>query len=289
MNLALPNYELQALEDFLHQHFDRILRHGGAEENKGHFQLIESVKYSLFSGGKRFRPSVGFLLGKAMHLPKERLMPWLAAVECIHTYSLIHDDLPSMDNDELRRGKPTNHILFGEATALLAGDALLTEAFGIISEYYSETPEIGLKLVTVLSRASGLNGMVGGQALDLAADMKNVNLDSAELIHRLKTGALIQSVTAGVGIIARASFPDQTKLTQFGSHLGFAFQLKDDLLDFDSQVVDPKNMACHLGLDRIRDLLHSTSEQAHNELRFLGEKEIKPLTDIIEYNIHRTH
>lgn len=289
MNLTLPTQDLHLLEDFLHQHFDRILRHGGENENKGHYQLIESVKYSLFSGGKRFRPAVGFLLGHAMNLHPKQLLPWLSAIECIHTYSLIHDDLPSMDNDSLRRGKPTNHVLFGEATALLAGDALLTEAFGLLSEYYFEIPEVGLKLVKVLSQAAGLNGMVGGQALDLGADMQNINAESAELIHHLKTGALIRAVTEGVAIIAQASPQEQSKATQFGAHLGFAFQLKDDLLDFDPQTLDPKNMACHLGQERIRDLLHSTSQQAHNELGFLGEKSIKPLMDIIDFNIQRNH
>lgn len=288
MELSLPTEQLRLLEDFLHQHFDKILRHGGEEENKGHFQLIESLKYSLFSGGKRFRPSVGFLMGNAMSLTPQRLIPWLAAVECIHTYSLIHDDLPSMDNDSMRRGKPTNHILFGEATALLAGDALLTEAFSIIGQYYHETPDLGLQLVRILSLASGVEGMVGGQAMDLAADMENLKIETAEIIHHLKTGALIRSVAEGVAVLARATIEDSVRLTQFGAHLGFAFQLKDDLLDFEPNTKDPKNLACHLGPSKIKDLLETISRRAEEQLMFLGQS-AEPLNKLIEYNIRRSH
>ncbi|MEY4616759.1 MAG: hypothetical protein RJB66_1719 [Pseudomonadota bacterium] len=288
MELSLPTEQLRALEEFFHLHFDQILKHGGENENKGHFQLIEAIKYSLFSGGKRFRPSIGLLLGGAMNLPTQRLLPWLAAVECIHTYSLIHDDLPSMDNDSLRRGKPTNHVVFGEATALLAGDALLTEAFAIIGKYYLDTPEIGVKLVQTLALAAGAEGMVGGQAMDLAADMSTLKIETAELIHQLKTGALIRSVTEGVAIIARCSQEDSARLIQFGSHLGLAFQLKDDLLDFDPQVKDAKNVACHIGTTKTKEWLETISKRAEEQIRFL-DRASTPLIQLIEYNARRTH
>lgn len=288
MQVSLPTEQLQALEDFLHQHFDRILRHGSEEENRGHFQLLESIKYSLFSGGKRFRPSIGLLLGSAMNLPTQQLLPWLAAVECIHTYSLVHDDLPSMDNDSLRRGKPTNHVVFGEATALLAGDALLTEAFSILGKYYVDTPEIGLKLVQTLAFSAGVEGMVGGQAMDLAADLNTLKIETAEIIHQLKTGALIRSVTEGVAILARCNFEDMARLIQFGAHLGLAFQLKDDLLDFDPQVKDAKNIACHIGPTKTKDWLETISRRAEEELLFLG-KAATPLIQLIEYNARRSH
>lgn len=288
MELSLPTEHLRALEEFFHLHFDQILKHGGENENKGHFQLIESIKYSLFSGGKRFRPSIGLLLGGAMNLPTQRLLPWLAAVECIHTYSLIHDDLPSMDNDNLRRGKPTNHVVFGEATALLAGDALLTEAFTILGKYYLETPDIGVKLVQTLAQAAGVEGMVGGQAMDLAADMSSLKIETAELIHHLKTGALIRSVAEGVAIIARCPMEDSARLIQFGSHLGLAFQLKDDLLDFDPQVKDAKNVACHIGTTKTKEWLETISHRAEEQISFLG-RAAAPLIQLIEYNVRRTH
>lgn len=288
MPLALPTEQLKRLEEFLHNHFDKILKHGGDNENRGHYQLIESIKYSLFSGGKRFRPSIGFLIGNAMNLPNEQLLPWLAAVECIHTYSLIHDDLPTMDNDAMRRGKPTNHILFGDATALLAGDALLTEAFTILGTYYADTPDIGLKLTKTLALAAGVEGMVGGQAMDLAANLEQLTIEMAELIHHLKTGALIRSVAEGLAVIARTRSEDQARLTQFGVHLGFAFQLKDDLLDFNPEVKDAKNMTCHLGLTKTKDLLKLISQKASEELHFLGGNAAS-LKQLIEYNVHREH
>lgn len=288
MNLPLPTESLQALESFLHDYFGRLLIHGGENENKGHFLLVESLRYSLFSGGKRFRPAIGFLLGSAMGLATHKVVPWLAAVECIHTYSLIHDDLPAMDNSATRRDKPTNHILFGEATALLAGDALLTEAFAILSRSYKESPDLGLQLTYILAQASGINGMVGGQALDLAANLENLTTESAELIHHLKTGALIRSVAEGLAVLARASDEDRARLMQFGSHLGFAFQLKDDLLDYEPEKGDPKNMVSHLGLPNTKDLLNTISRQAELQLQFLGSY-AKPLLQLIEFNIHRSH
>lgn len=288
MNHEVTPESLHELEHFIHHHFDRILKHGGEEENKGHFQLIESIKYSLFSGGKRFRPSVGLLLGAALNVPTPRIVPWLAAVECIHTYSLIHDDLPAMDNDSLRRGKPTNHILFGESTALLAGDALLTEAFHIIADSYSDSPDLGLKLVKILSQAAGAEGMVAGQAMDLALVEGPISADTAELIHHLKTGALIRSVSEGLGVLARCSSEDQTRLLQFGAHLGFAFQLKDDLLDFEADKPDPKNLVTHIGLGKTKDRLTLISRKAEQELLFLG-RAAEPLLRLIEYNVRRTH
>lgn len=298
MGWNLPVEQLNHLEDFLQKHFGQILRHGSSsspgeagatsKENQGHFQLLEAIKYSLFSGGKRFRPAVGFLLGNALGLETSRLLPWLSAVECIHTYSLIHDDLPSMDNDTLRRGKPTNHVVFGEATALLAGDALLTEAFSIISEYYQDSPKLGLQLVQILALASGVEGMVGGQAMDLGASLENSDLQIAETIHHLKTGALIRSVAEGLGVLAEVSPSDQARLTQFGAHLGYAFQLKDDLLDFDPQVNDPKNLACHLGLGKTKDLLALISKRAEEQIQYLGHS-AGPLLKLIEFNVERSH
>ena len=230
MSIAVPSEYLQSLEDFLHLHFSKVPRYGAESDNRGQIKLLESVEYSLFSGGKRFRPSVGFLLADALKLSRKQAIPWLAAVECIHTYSLIHDDLPSMDNDSLRRGKPTNHIVYGEATALLAGDALLTEAFALISNHYSENPSVGLELVKILAQASGLSGMVGGQAMDLAQNLEQLNDEISDLIHHLKTGVLICSVTEGIASIATLPSEERSKITKFGSHLGFAFQLKNDIL-----------------------------------------------------------
>ncbi len=289
MSFKPPLEALSLLEDFLKRHFSTLTCDLSEETNQGYHQLLKSINYSLFSGGKRFRPSLGFLLGEALKINKSQLVPWLAAIECIHTYSLIHDDLPSMDNDSERRGQPTNHILFGEATALLAGDALLSEAFKIISQSYLNTPDIGLELVLILSHAAGAEGMVAGQAMDLSTIQSNaVSLQLAKTIHKLKTGALIQSVTEGVSVLGKVSEDERIKVSEFGSYLGLAFQIKDDLLDFNSESWDSKNIACHLGVSETKTLLEVTSRSAVDSLGFLADAKAS-LEDLIHYNIHRSH
>lgn len=288
MNPPVPTMQLESFENFINNHFAKALPQTKITKSKGHHKLLESVIYSLFSGGKRFRPSLGFLLGDALGLSNEKVQAWLAAIECVHTYSLIHDDLPCMDNDSLRRGKPTNHILFGETTALLAGDALLTEAFTIISKYYSDSPKIGLSLVQILSQAAGLTGMVGGQALDLSADLKDLNIESIQWIHQLKTGALIQAVTEGVAVIAELAINESQEVKEFGMLLGFAFQLKDDLLDYDPKGKDYKNLVYHLGLDETHKILVTVSQQALDKLSFLTQPP-EMLNNLVQYNITRSH
>lgn len=288
MNLPVPAPQLESLENFIHSHFDRALAQTQVTQSQGHRKLLDSINYSLFSGGKRFRPSLGLLLGEALGLSHLKVQPWLAAIECIHTYSLIHDDLPAMDNDSLRRGKPTNHVVYGETTALLAGDALLTEAFTIISNYYSNSPEIGLALVLVLSKASGMEGMVGGQALDLSSDLKDLNAESIQWIHQLKTGALIQATTEGIAIIAQLSTEKRQQLKEFGSLVGFAFQLKDDLLDYDPNNKDFKNVAYHLGLAETQTLLEHVSQKAQTQLQMMTHSS-ETLKNLVLYNISRAH
>jgi geranylgeranyl diphosphate synthase type II len=270
---------LEILEEFFHQHFN------STEYSKPQIRvLLDSMLYSLKSGGKRFRPNLVFLLSEALNLDSNRVVPFAAAVECVHTYSLIHDDLPCMDNDYWRRNRPTNHIQFGESTALLAGDALLTEAFLILSHYYRPTPEIGLGLVKILAQAAGIWGMIGGQIMDIKA--KNILADKDEtiLIHKLKTGALISSCSQGVACIA--STPHSLKLKEFGELLGFAFQLKDDFLDFDPNKPEPCNLVTCLGESAAKKMLCDSSQQAELSLR-----EINLLTDklrsLISFNLDR--
>lgn len=288
MNLPVPAPQLESFESFLHYHFGRALVHTQVTQSRSHQKLLESINYSLFSGGKRFRPSLGLLLGEALGLSHLEVEPWLAAIECIHTYSLIHDDLPAMDNDSLRRGKPTNHVVYGETTALLAGDALLTEAFTIISHYYSDAPTIGLALVQILAKASGMEGMAGGQALDLAIDLQDLNLESIQCIHQLKTGALIEATTEGVAIIAHLSMDKCQQLKEFGSQLGLAFQLKDDLLDYDPEIKDHKNLACHLGRQETQKLLETVSQKAQEQLQKITHFP-ETLKNLVDYNISRSH
>jgi len=200
---------------------------------------IEAMRYSLFAGGKRVRPILCLATGEALDNSPEttnNLLPIACALECMHTYSLIHDDLPAMDNDKLRRGKPTNHILFGEAGAILAGDSLLTFAFELLSTAGNSTlpAENRLRIIEMISRATGPLGMVGGQALDIASEQTSVPFAILQTIHRAKTGALITcSVLAGA-IGAGANFEQMEKLTIYGEKIGLAFQIVDDILNVTS-------------------------------------------------------
>lgn len=196
-----------------------------------HEELKQSMYYSVEAGGKRIRPLI--ILATVQAFRKELTLPvyqTAGALEMIHTYSLIHDDLPAMDNDDLRRGKPTNHKVFGEALAILAGDALLTGAFQLVSET-TLNPSESVLLIQLLAKAAGSSGMVAGQAGDMAAEKHHVPLDELKAIHRGKTGALLTFAFVAGGILA-----DQTEyvidlLEKLGEHIGLAFQIRDDLLD----------------------------------------------------------
>ncbi|MEH7305590.1 polyprenyl synthetase family protein [Neobacillus drentensis] len=195
--------------------------------------IKESMIYSLEAGGKRIRPLLLFATLDAFGVEPRKGLLAAAAIEMIHTYSLIHDDLPSMDNDDLRRGKPTNHKVFGDAIAILAGDALLTYSFEVMGnippEFASDATK--LKLVIELARAAGTEGMVGGQVADMEGEGKSLTLDELEYIHIHKTGKLLKfSVLAGA-IIANASQKQLENLSAFALHLGLAFQIQDDILD----------------------------------------------------------
>lgn len=195
-------------------------------------RLHEAIRWSLFAGGKRFRPALVFAVGELFGAPRERLLRPAAAVEMIHTYSLIHDDLPSMDNDDLRRGRLTCHKKFGEATAILAGDVLETLAFQTLAEDEKLPAEMRVRLIAGLARAAGTpQGMVAGQQLDLDAEGKHASLRDIEQIHRLKTGALIDACAMAGAIIANASSEERQAIGRYAANLGLLFQITDDLLD----------------------------------------------------------
>ncbi|MEZ7891373.1 MAG: polyprenyl synthetase family protein [Candidatus Wallbacteria bacterium] len=214
----------------------RILPPANTLPNKLH----EAMRYSVFAGGKRIRPIIAMLACDMFSGNIDDLMPYACALELVHTYSLIHDDLPAMDNDDLRRGKPTNHKVYGEAMAILAGDALLTLAFEIIAKAPKNTkvkPEIANLILEALASGAGSTGMVGGQAMDiLACSLKSEEKNVSELllyeIHKRKTAALI-SASAKIGaFVANASIPDVNNMEDFGTALGLLFQISDDILDY---------------------------------------------------------
>jgi geranylgeranyl pyrophosphate synthase len=192
-------------------------------------RLKDAICWSLFGGGKRFRPALVMAVGNALGADDESLLGTAAAVEMIHTYSLIHDDLPAMDDDDMRRGRATCHKKFDEAAAILAGDALQALAFHVVAEDAALPPEVRLRLVAELAGAAAK--MVGGQQMDLDAEGKPLRIEDIERIHRGKTGALIRFSARAGAMIAGASEADLAAMSEFGSTLGLLFQVTDDLLD----------------------------------------------------------
>lgn len=278
--------------------------------------LASAMAYSLLAGGKRVRPILALAAFEACGGPEARrplATDWAVALEMIHTYSLIHDDLPAMDDDDLRRGRPTCHILHGEATAILAGDALLTEAFTRLAEGSGERgapprPDempVRLQLVGLLARASGAVGMVGGQQLDLALEGSaregeaRPTLATVADVHARKTGALLAAAVEGGAIAAGAGPVEITALRRYGESLGLAFQIADDILD---EVGDPARMGKSggsdrargkptvpilVGLEEARRLARQAKDRAQEALDGLGE-EAGPLRSLASYVVERT-
>ncbi|MGE0526911.1 MAG: polyprenyl synthetase family protein [Bdellovibrionales bacterium] len=224
----------------------------------------ECMEYSLFSEGKRFRPLLSMLTAKALEHPAEAVLPLAAAVELVHTYSLIHDDLPAMDNDDIRRGRPTNHKVYGEMRALLAGDALLTLAFGVLAQARSAP---AARVVHMLSDAAGPRGMVGGQVLDMAAERPRLEL--LKEIHARKTGALIRVAVAGAAVLCGVPSDVEMRFSRFGEELGMAFQLADDLQDYNPAHPEKVSFVTTLGPEATRAHLAQASARALAELESL--------------------
>lgn len=247
--------------------------------------LFKSQEYSLLSAGKRFRPFLTYLVYSLFSSDYSKIKNFSFAVEMIHTYSLIHDDLPCMDNDDLRRGQPTNHKVFSEEVALLAGDGLLTDAFFMVSSDQSLDAEIKIKLITLLSDKAGSTGMVGGQALDMLAD-KNLNLQQLKKIHTLKTANLIEAAAMGGALAAQANQAELHNISKFSHALGMAFQIKDDLLDVGDKGQDYKSYVALLGLEKTAQELQTYSTEARQALGSVtGNKAL--LIELINYNLKR--
>ena len=197
--------------------------------------LLAAMKYSLLAGGKRIRPALCLICAALFGLKRDQAMPFAGALECIHTYSLIHDDLPAMDDDDLRRGKPTNHKEFGEATAILAGDGLLTDAFALMASCADDARIPAgrvLRAISLAARAAGSSGMVGGQFLDMQYTARqDVGLTELAAMHAMKTGALLCAACECGAVLAGAGEKDIAALAAYGRAIGAAFQITDDILD----------------------------------------------------------
>lgn len=242
----------ERLASFLHKKkkiIDEALRHAIDPLTSVPIELKEAMQYSLYAGGKRLRPVLTLTTAESLGAKTEDVLSVACAIEMIHTYSLIHDDLPAMDDDDTRRGRPTNHKVFGEAMAILAGDALLTKAFGLLTEgvrQHGIDPNSMIQLIEETSLAAGAEGMVGGQVADLRAENRALNVEELTEVHRLKTGALLRlSVRAGA-ILANADDEQLRALTQYAENIGLAFQIQDDILDV---IGDQEKMGKPIGSD----------------------------------------
>ena len=274
-------------------------------EARGVFsEHFSAMRYSLFVGGKRLRPILCLAAAEAIINEQNiiaDMLPTACALECIHTYSLIHDDLPSMDNDDLRRGKPTNHKIYGEAAAILAGDSLLTYAFELLTGSGNRlSSEKKLQITNLIARASGPEGMAGGQSLDIANENQEYPFDLLKTIHRSKTGALIKC-SVEVGAIGADATREQIRsLTEYGIHIGLAFQIVDDLLDATSTTEilgktagsDQKNgkatYPSYFGVDKTKQIAQETVEAAKSSLSSFDQK-ADPLRELADYIASRTY
>ncbi len=265
---------------------------------------VEAMRYSLFAGGKRIRPILCLAAAEAVGTRPELdadLLPIACALECIHTYSLIHDDLPAMDNDDMRRGKPTNHKLYGEAGAILAGDGLLTWAFDLLSgEESGLPPEKRLAIIHLIARAAGSLGMVGGQLLDISNEHKEFPFETLRAIHRSKTGALIMASILAGGVAAGADQGQKEALRCYGEQVGLAFQIVDDLLNATSTTAQLGKAAgsdacrgkatypAYFGIEATRQKAEAAVEEAESALISFDAK-ADPLRAIARYIITRSH
>ena len=262
--------------------------------------IHRAMRYSLFAGGKRIRPILAIAAARAVSHAPDGIEHAACALELVHTYSLIHDDLPALDNDDLRRGRPTCHKVFGDAMAILAGDALLTLAFEVLSRLRVIDSERKIRLVEELSRAAGtVGGMIGGQVNDLEGEGKRPNALLLESIHRAKTGALLRvSVRLGA-IYGGASAEQLAAVSEYGEHIGLAFQIIDDVLDVEESSESlgktaGKDQAQHkitfpavYGLSRSREMAEQERLAAHSALRMFDDRADR-LRQIADFIVHRS-
>lgn len=293
MTLLTPwlNEQLAAFE----VEFDRYLASIDAPKN-----LKEAMRYSALNGGKRLRPMLLIAAGHLSGADAKILYPLGMAIEMIHAYSLIHDDLPAMDDDSLRRGKPTCHIQFDEATAILAGDALLTESFVILSHLEGISDSAKIKLIQLFSHSAGASGMVGGQMMDLEGEERKITSDELVAIHRLKTGKLIKASILAGAIAGNSDEKTLMHLTEFADNIGLAFQVKDDILDVTGTSEELGKTAGKdleqekstyvtlLGLEKATTILDELIDKAFDNLNALGEKNA-PLLNLTAYVVKRNY
>ena len=282
----------QSIEQWL-----SIVLHSPIPEYK---RLYEAMNYSLLQGGKRIRPILTKAVLDAMKVDASLYKEFLCALECIHTYSLIHDDLPAMDNDDYRRGNLTNHKVYGDGMAILAGDGLLTYAFQLCSENTTASAEQKIKAIQCLATAAGPEGMVGGQAFDLLSEGNHIPLEELKILHSGKTGALFNAAIELGLILSNADQAKYAAYMTYANCLGLLFQITDDILDVTGTIEelgktpgsdirqDKSTYVSLLGLDEARNEAHAVAQKAHAALATI-EDDTHILSAIIDYLMDRTH
>jgi geranylgeranyl diphosphate synthase, type II len=281
------------------ERIDRVLNQCVPDENVEPVSIHRAMRYSLFAGGKRIRPILAIAAAQAVSDSPLGVEHAAATLELIHTYSLIHDDLPALDNDDLRRGRPTCHKVFGEAMAILAGDALLTLAFELLSRLNRVSSEQKIRLVEELSCAAGtVGGMIGGQVHDIEAEGKRPSALMLEAIHRAKTGALLRASVRMGAIYAGATEEEMASLSQYGEHIGLAFQIIDDVLDVEEssevlgktagkdQAQQKVTFPAVYGLRRSREMAEQERIAAHLALRIFDDR-AERLRQIADFIVQR--
>jgi geranylgeranyl diphosphate synthase type II len=247
-------------------------------------ELIDAMMYTL-KQGKKFRPFLTYATAVALDRPIRPTTAFAVATEMVHAFSLIHDDLPALDNDDFRRGIPTNHKVYGQAVAILAGDALLNEAFAIIPKYYNENPKLALELIQTLSHAVGTKGMIEGQVRDLKAQGLRVDYPTIRRVHELKTGALIRASVVGSALICDSAPKQLQQLHVYSEALGLAFQIADDLLEAKDGKEELGSYVGILGLEKAQEKLLEASDEAKRAINDFPNPEL--LKQLVEENQNR--
>jgi farnesyl diphosphate synthase len=291
----------KALDDnasTLHEKLNKLLPTPDAGEGR----VIEAMRYSALSGGKRLRPFLTVMSSRMFGVSQDSAMQAAAAIELVHTYSLVHDDLPAMDNDDLRRGKPSCHVMFDEATAILAGDGLLTLAFEVLADEATHAdPKVRLELVEALSKAAGALGMVGGQMMDLNAEHQpDMSIPEIIRLQRLKTGRLFGFACEAGAILGKANLSMRHALSRYANDLGLAFQMTDDLLDVEGSTAEvgkttrkdktagKATLVGAIGVERAREQANILAEQAKSHLKIFDER-AELLRILADYVVQRRH
>lgn len=278
---TINSNEIQEAIDIIDAKLHSYLKFKGSYQQ----QIYDSMEYSLFTGGKRLRPIIAIKSFEVFNKNNELILPYACAIEMIHTYSLIHDDLPAMDDDKTRRGKPTNHIVYGEALAILSGDGLLNLAFEVmlketlLSAKTLDDYKTRVKIMDIIAKCAGVDGMIGGQVVDLFGNSNNMDEDKLKFMYDAKTSALFQASVLAGAILGGANEDEIEIMHNFSRHIGLAYQIKDDFLDIEEDV----NKFTFLSLndnDKASNKLEALTNDALEELDKLKNKDTKFLKEL---------